>query len=102
MEKVAIFFRLREGKREEYESLHANIPNEISAALTEAGISNYTIWRQDDMLFAYYEVEDKERAVEILSRNKAYNEWRKLMRNYVWETSDGQNEWFMENIFSHD
>ena len=101
MEKVAIFFKLREGKGEEYERLHANIPEGVSLALTDAGITNYTIWREGDMLFAYYEVEDKEKAGEILSRHEAYNEWRVLMRNYVWETPEGQNEWFMKKVFNH-
>ncbi len=101
MEKVAIFFKLKEGKGDEYERLHANIPIGVSDALTQAGIVNYTIWRQDDMLFAYYEVENKQRAGEILSQNKAYNDWRALMRNYVWETNEGQNEWFMKKVFYH-
>lgn len=101
MERIAIFFKLREGKGEEYERLHANIPPRVEDALTQAGITNYTIWRQDDMLFAYYEVEDKQRAEDILSQNAAYNEWRALMRNYVWETAEGQNEWFMKKVFYH-
>ena len=101
MERIAVFFKLREGKGDEYERLHSNIPSGVSEALTQAGITNYTIWRHDDMLFGYYELENKKNADEILSRNTAFQEWRALMRNYVWETAEGQNEWFMKNVFYH-
>lgn len=102
MEKVGIFFRLQKGKEAEYERLHARIPDGVSSALTEAGIVNYTIWRRDDLLFAYYETQDPERAGKILGQNESYLEWRKRMRRYVFETPDGQNEWFMKKVFSHD
>lgn len=51
------------------------------------------------MLFAYYETESDAKAAEVLSADGPFQEWRKLMRNYVWETENGQNEWFMKKVF---
>ena len=99
MEKKGIFFKLRAGAGAEYERHHANLPPAVGDALTRAGIRNYTIWREGDLLFAYYETESDAKAAEVLSADAAFQDWRKLMRNYVWETGSGQNEWFMKKVF---
>ena len=62
MEKYAWTGRILPGMREEYKRRHDEIWPEMKELLRSAGIFNYTIWRDGDRLFGYYECK-KGRAV---------------------------------------
>lgn len=102
MERYGIFFKLQEGKAEGYEKAHAEIWPEMTEALTLAGMRNYSIWREGDMLFAYYETRSLERTSEILSQCEVYQRWRDLMEEFVYIDEFGQKEWNMKNVFYHE
>lgn len=57
MEKYAWRAVINPGMIDEYEKRHAEIWPEMVAVLREAGIRNYTIWRDGYDLFGYYECE---------------------------------------------
>ena len=57
MEKVTWKATLLPGKREEYIRRHDEIWPEMVELLKSAGIKNYTIWSDGDVLFGYYECE---------------------------------------------
>jgi L-rhamnose mutarotase len=103
MERYGIFFKLKPGKAEGYEKAHAEIWPEMSEALDAAGMRNYSIWREGDMLFAYYEVKNRDRMNKILAECEVYQKWRDLMEEYVYiEPVTGQKEWEMKNVFYHE
>jgi L-rhamnose mutarotase len=100
--RKAIFFRLKPGMAEEYKRRHDAIPEEMRAVLTEAGFKNYSIWRLDNLLVAYYELEDEEGASKILRSSHVYARWRDWMEDVVAIDDDGQKEWPMELVFLHE
>ena len=102
MEKVAIFYRLKPGVKDTYIKRHKEIWPEMTEIMDVAGLRNYTIWCQDDMLFGYYEVKDKARADRILAESPVYNRWREEMSEFIWTNEAGQKEWFMEQVFFHE
>lgn len=55
MERFAWTGRIRPGKQAECKRRHDEIWPEMIALLKKAGISNYTIWSDGDLLFGYYE-----------------------------------------------
>ena len=57
MEKYAWCGKVNPGCLEEYRRRHDEIWPELSALLKEAGIKNYTIWTDGNLLFGYYECE---------------------------------------------
>lgn len=57
MERKAWMGRIKPGMQEEYKRRHDNIWPEMKEVLKAAGISNYTIWSDGDLLFGYYECE---------------------------------------------
>ena len=57
MEKYAWMAKILPGKRDEYERRHREIWPEMVSLLKEAGICNYTIWTDGELLFGYYECE---------------------------------------------
>ncbi len=103
MQRYGIFFKLKPGKADGYEKAHSEIWPEMREILDAAGMRNYSIWREGDMLFAYYEVKDRERMNKILSSSKVYKEWRLLMEEFVYiEPVTRQKEWEMKNVFYHE
>jgi L-rhamnose mutarotase len=99
--RKAVYFRLKSGAADEYKRRHATVPAEIEAVLTEAGYKNYSIWRIDNFLFAYFEVEDEEWASRVFAGSRAYARWRTWMEDVVEVNPDGQKEWPMELVFLH-
>lgn len=57
MERFAWKGRIKPGMQAEYKRRHDEIWPELKALLKEAGIGNYTIWSDGDVLFGYYECE---------------------------------------------
>ena len=57
MERKAWMGRIKPGMQEEYNRRHDNIWPEMKEVLKAAGIKNYTIWSDGDLLFGYYECE---------------------------------------------
>ena len=57
MERYAWKGKIVEGMFDEYKKRHDEIWPEMTALLKEAGIRNYTIWSDGDVLFGYYECE---------------------------------------------
>ena len=57
MERYAWKAIVREGMLDEYIKRHDEIWPEMKQMLKDAGIRNYTIWSDGDVLFGYYECE---------------------------------------------
>ncbi len=88
MRRVANRLLLKPGMKDEYKRRHDNIWPEMLAVMKEAGVRNYTIWHQGGELFGYYEVNDYERCIGILSASDVARRWRESMADVVvWEKS---------------
>ena len=57
MQRVAFLLRLRPGTEEAYDEAHAAVWPEMLALLKRAGISEYSIFRRDQLLFLTMHVE---------------------------------------------
>jgi L-rhamnose mutarotase len=58
MERIALHTKLRPGREEDYDRVHAEIPPELDSALRGAGVHAWRIWRDGLDLFHVVEVED--------------------------------------------
>jgi L-rhamnose mutarotase len=67
MQRFAFKMYLNAGQRDEYQRRHDEIWPELSALLREAGVSNYSIYLDDEtsILFAYLERTDDHRMAEL-------------------------------------
>jgi L-rhamnose mutarotase len=79
MERIALHTTLRPGKEEEYERVHAVIPVELDAALREAGVRTWRIWRDGRDLFHVIEVDDYEAMRRGLRDHPANVPWQQRM-----------------------
>ncbi|AYY14207.1 L-rhamnose mutarotase [Actinobacteria bacterium YIM 96077] len=79
MERIALHTRLKPGKEEEYERVHAVIPPELDAALRDAGVHAWRIWRDGQDLFHVVEVEDYQAMRRTLREHPANVPWQQRM-----------------------
>ena len=47
MPRIALHTRLKPGREDDYDRIHAVIPQEFDAALRAAGVASWQIWRDD-------------------------------------------------------
>lgn len=78
-ETVALHTRLKPGAEAEYESVHAVIPAELEAALKDAGVGNWRIWRSGQDLFHLVDVEDYQAMRQALADHPANVPWQARM-----------------------
>ena len=65
MARVAWTARLRLDKIDEYRRAHANVWPEALAAITAAGIRNYSLYLFENRVFAYYECDEPDEAARV-------------------------------------
>lgn len=101
MEKIAWHAVLCQGKKEEYIKRHEEIWPEMTAALNEAGIHNYTIWNTGDHLFGYYECESVEYANKVKAENPVFAQWNKSMEGIMVIKKDKNGSSLLQQVFEH-
>lgn len=79
MERIALHTRLKPGKETEYDTVHAVIPAELDAALREAGVRSWRIWRDGQDLFHVVEVDDYHAMRAALRDHPANVPWQARM-----------------------
>jgi len=87
MQTVALHTRLRAGKEDEYERVHAEIPADLDVALREAGVHAWRIWRSGRDLFHLVECDDFVAMREHLRTHPANVPWQARMAKLL-EVSD--------------
>ncbi|MEI6636015.1 MAG: L-rhamnose mutarotase [Planctomycetota bacterium] len=102
MARVAWTARLRPGMVEEYVEAHANVWPEALAAITAAGIRNYSIYLFENRVFAYYECDDPEEALRIEAEAEATQRWRAQMRRLFEDEVATDGVVFLPEIFRLD
>lgn len=95
MDKVSFVIYLKAGMEVEYIRRHKNIGEEMKGFLKAAGISNYTIWLHRQMLFGYYEVNDREKAEWIKSTSPIQKAWDLYMEELFEKNEYGKVKKFL-------
>ncbi len=84
--------RILPGMAAEYKRRHDEIWPEMKETLTEAGICNYTIWRNGDELFGYYECEKgKTYAEKVQGESPVVARWNEYMKDVMVMEFDPEN-----------
>ena len=79
--RVAAVIGLRPEHAKEYLRHHEEVWPEVLAALTAAGVSNYSIYRHGDLLFSYleYHGDDYEADMARIAADPATQRWWSVM-----------------------
>lgn len=79
MPEYAWVLGVRPGYEDEYKKRHAEIWPEMEAALKEAGITNYSIFRHGLTLFGYFETADLDATIASLRTSETNRRWAEYM-----------------------
>ena len=83
MERIGFRMQIQPGREAEYVRRHAAVWPDMLAALTAAGCSNYSIFRQDTDLFGYMEVDDFERFRAAIDASPVNARWQADMAGLI-------------------
>ena len=102
MERYAWKGYVKEGMLEEYIRRHDAIWPEMSEMLTNAGVTNYTIWNIGNELFGYYECASLEDALAFQESSPVTARWDEYMADILTMEKYPQGEKGLRQVFFHE
>ncbi len=103
-ERVAFVFRLRPGALDEYVRWHDEIWPEMSALISESGVSDYSIWCHGDLLIGSLKASpDWATARALMDASPVQAAWSAHMADLIeWDVDDDGNLPLLREVFRHD
>ena len=101
-ERVAFVLRVRPDKIDEYVAAHANVWPEMLDALRHAGVRNYSIFRDGNQVFGYFEADDLEAAGAYLAQQDVVTRWQDAMADLLEERVPDAGPPPLEEVFRLD
>ena len=77
--RSAFVLRVKPERIDDYVEAHRNVWPEMLEALRGAGIRNYSIFRDGDQVFGYFEAEDLDAAARFLAEQPVCTRWQDTM-----------------------
>ena len=83
MQRIAFLLRLKEGMGTAYDKAHAEVWPEMLDLLKKSGISEYSIFRRDELLFLYMHIEgDFDSIWDQIDQDPVNIRWQRAMAAY--------------------
>jgi L-rhamnose mutarotase len=101
-QRSAFVLRVRPDKVDEYVEAHRSVSPEMLAALREAGIRNYTIFRHGNEMFGYFEADDLKSAAAYMEAQVVNATWQDAMAELLEARVPGAGPPMLEEIFRLD
>jgi L-rhamnose mutarotase len=98
-QRTAFVLRVRPDKIEEYVDAHRAVWPEMLDALRAAGIRNYTIFRDGNQMFGYFEADDLEATARYLARQNVSTRWQDDMADLLEQRVPDQGPPALEEVF---
>ena len=98
-QRTAFVLRVRPEKLDEYVSAHREVWPEMLDALRDAGIRNYTIFRDDNRMFGYFEADDLDAAGRYLAQQEVCTRWQDAMADLLEERVPEAGPPALEEVF---
>ena len=103
MQRVAFLLRLKPGTGPDYDKAHAAVWPEMLALLKRAGISDYSIFRRDELLFLCMRIDGDFDAVwDKIDPDPVNIRWQQAMSEYFvpkQETRTSERFPMMQEVF---
>jgi len=100
--RYAFHLTIRHGMEEEYDRRHANVWDDMRKMLRDAGILNYSIFRDGIHVFGYWECNDLSRTLEAVNSSDVNARWQKYMSDVIMTPSSERTSGGMKEVFRLD
>lgn len=95
MERICFTFEIRPGTEEEYKRRHDEIWPELVDVITDAGVSNYTLFRRGLQVIAYAECEpDVATAFGKIGETDVNRRWAEWFEDVIVQLTDEHGNLF--------
>lgn len=101
-ERTAFVLRVRPDRLEEYVHAHEAVWPEMLEAIRQAGIRNYTIFRDGNRMFGYFEADDLAAAGQYLAEQDVSARWQDAMAELLEERVPDGGPPPLEEVFRLD
>jgi L-rhamnose mutarotase len=101
-QRTAFVLRVRPEKIDEYIRAHEDVWPEMLDALRGAGIRNYTIFRDDNRMFGYFEADDLAAAERYLAEQDVSTRWQDAMAELLEERVPDAGPPSLQEVFRLD
>jgi L-rhamnose mutarotase len=99
-ERVRFIYRLKPGAGEEYDRAHTRVPEELLDLLAEAGISDYTIWRHEEILVCEFQSAlGFENSHQLLSASDVQRRWTESLTHLFEKIDDNGQPLWLGQVF---
>jgi len=101
-QRTAFVLRVRPERIDDYVEAHRRVWPEMLRALKEAGIRNYSIFRDGNQVFGYFEADDLAAAAGYLASQEVCTRWQDAMAELLEERVPESGPPPLEEIFRLD
>jgi L-rhamnose mutarotase len=101
-QRSAFVLRVRPDKIDDYIKAHKEVWPEMLAALRAAGIRNYSIFRDGNRMFGYFECDDLIAAGRYLAEQDVSSSWQDAMAELLEERVPDGGPPALEEVFRLD
>jgi L-rhamnose mutarotase len=84
-QRSAFVLRVKPERIDDYVAAHERVWPEMLQALREAGIRNYSIFRDGNQVFGYFEADDLSKAADYLDGQEVSARWQDAMADLLQE-----------------
>jgi L-rhamnose mutarotase len=100
--RYAFHLTIRHGMEDEYDQRHKNVWNDMRKMLKDAGISNYSIFRDGIHVFGYWECNDLGRTLTTVNRSEVNVRWQEYMNDLITTSASDRTSGGMREVFRLD
>jgi L-rhamnose mutarotase len=101
-QRRAFVLEVKPERVDEYVRAHGHVWDEMRAALTAAGVRNYTIFRAGTQMFGYFECDDPVAAEAYLASQDVSTRWQDAMADLLEQRVPDGGPPALEEIFRLD
>lgn len=101
-QRTAFVLRVRPDRIDEYVRAHGEVWPEMLDALRDAGIRNYTIFRDGNRMFGYFEADDLAATERYLAQQAVSTRWQDAMAELLEERVPDGGPPALEEVFRLD
>ena len=98
-QRSAFVLRVRPDKIDEYVATHRDVWPDMLRALKESGIRNYSIFRDGNQVFGYFETDDAAASGEYMAAQEVSARWQDAMADLLEERVPDAGPPTLEEIF---
>jgi len=101
-ERVGFELEVKPDRIDEYVAAHRDVWPEMLAAIKDAGIRNYTIFRSGTRVFGYFETDSREASERVLADRSISARWQDWMAEFLVQRVGDAGPVPLEEIFRLD